>query len=115
MNARWTWCLGQVWCHSPKLESQKKELVMRKGGERCLLGDILMISPWDHHEFVWECSRLTTIPNMSLVKTPARLGGGWEGGGWRLHVTNFMSHRFNTKLKLPLVAPNSCTSNDFDH
>lgn len=69
MNARWgTWCLGQVWCHSPKLESHKKELARRKGGERCLLGDMLMISPWDHHKFVWECSRLTTIPNTSLMK-----------------------------------------------
>lgn len=48
MNTRWgTWNLGQVWCHSPKLESQKKELVRRRGENRCLLGDILTLrSSW---------------------------------------------------------------------
>lgn len=102
-----SWCLGKCWCHLPTRKSQKKGLAWRKRGEEFA---------WRHAHLGITACLCGNVPGMQYQKCPLLRRwpdlGGWGKKG-NLRVTNFMICHFNTKLKLPLAGPNSCTTNYF--
>lgn len=78
-----------------------------KGEKRVLLCDMLTLGSLC---ICVGCCRVTATSKMSLVKkiARARLGCGEK---WSLNTMNFMTCCFNTNLELPVLGPNSCTSN----